>query len=134
MTNQLDTAVLVAVLFGCGVYLCMSRRLLRVLFGFLMVSNAANLVLLGVSGDPTGRTASLIGADGKAPANGADPLPQALILTAIVIGFAVASYLTVLIYRIYTDRRVATMPELFADGGAAAGTPAAREEKEEGAT
>jgi hypothetical protein len=40
----------------------------------------------------------------------------------------------VLIYRIYTDRRVATMPELYAEGGAAAGTPAAREEKEEGIT
>jgi multicomponent Na+:H+ antiporter subunit C len=132
MTNQLDTAVLVAVLFGCGVYLCLSRRLLRVLFGFLMVSNAANLVLLGVSGDPTGRTAALIGADGRVPANGADPLPQALILTAIVIGFAVASYLTVLIYRLYTDRRAATMPELYAKGGAKPDTPAEREEKEGG--
>lgn len=134
MSNQLDTAVLVAVLFGCGIYLCMSRRLLRVLFGFLMVSNAANLVLLGISGDPTARTASLVASDGRAPANGADPLPQALILTAIVIGFAVAAYLTVLIYRIYTDRRVATMPELYAQGPAARGTPAAREEKEEDAT
>ena len=132
MTNQLDTAVLVAVLFGCGVYLCMSRRLLRVLFGFLMVSNAANLVLLGVSGDPTGRSAALVGADGQAPANAADPLPQALILTAIVIGFAIASYLTVLIYRIYTDRRVATMPELYSEGPPVENSPAAREETEEG--
>lgn len=130
MSNQLDTAVLVAVLFGCGVYLCLSRRLLRVLFGFLLVSNAANLVLIGVSGDPTNKVAALVGADGKSPANGADPLPQALILTAIVIGFAVASYLTVLIYRIYTDRRVASLPQLYSEDGAVPGSPAAREEAE----
>jgi multicomponent Na+:H+ antiporter subunit C len=129
MNAPLDTAVLVAVLFGAGLYLCLSRRLLRVLFGFLLVSNAANLVLIGVSGDPTGKTSAVVGADGGA-GRAVDPLPQALILTAIVIGFAVAAYLSVLLYRIYCDRRAATMPSLYAEQ-AAAGTPAAREEAEE---
>lgn len=132
MTNQLDTAVLVAVLAGAGFYLCTSRRLLRVLFGFLLLSNAANLVLIGVSGDPTGRVSPVVGADKDAAviraAGHADPLPQALILTAIVIGFAVASYLTVLIYRLYCDRGAATVPDLHAEGRALAGTPAAEEE------
>ena len=50
MTNQLEAAVLVAVLFGTGLYLCFSRRMLRMLFGFLMISNAANLVLIAISG------------------------------------------------------------------------------------
>lgn len=110
MTNQLDTAVLVAVLFGCGVFLCLSRRLLRVLFGFLMVSNAANLVLIGVSGDPSGKRSAIL--TGGA-AGAVDPLPQALILTAIVIGFAVAAYLSVLVYRLYTDRGTANVTTLF---------------------
>ncbi len=132
MTNQLDTAVLVAVLAAAGFYLCTSRRLLRVLFGFLLLSNAANLVLLGVSGDPSGRVSPVVGSDKDGAviraAGHADPLPQALILTAIVIGFAVAAYLSVLIYRLYCDRGAATVPALHAAGAAPAGTPAAEEE------
>lgn len=108
MTNQLDTAVLVAVLTAGAVYLCLSRRFLRVLLGFLLLSNAANLVVLSVSGDPTGRQAATIDAGAPLPP-AVDPLPQALILTAIVIGFSVAAYLTVLLYRIYVDDRSATM-------------------------
>lgn len=121
MNHQLDTAVLVAVLAGAGLYLCLSRRFLRILFGFLMLSNAANLVLLAVSGDPTGRRSAMIGPDGVTT-GAVDPLPQALILTAIVIGFAVAAYLTVLLYRLYTDRGTATTESLYAGpaGGAAA--------------
>jgi multicomponent Na+:H+ antiporter subunit C len=123
MTNQLEAAVLVAVLFGCGLYLCFSRRMLRMMLGFLMISNAANLVLIAISGDPTGKRAATVGEDAPAGVAPVDPLPQALILTAIVIGFAVASYLTVLIYRLYTDRGTANVDTLFADkprGGAAA--------------
>lgn len=121
MNNQLDTALLVAVLAGCGIHLCLSRRFLRVLFGFLLLSNAANLVLLAVSGDPTGRRSGIVLPDGSA-APSVDPLPQALILTAIVIGFAVAAFLTVLLYRLYTDRAAATLDSLQLDpprGGAA---------------
>jgi multicomponent Na+:H+ antiporter subunit C len=121
MTNQLDAAVLVGALAGCGMYLCLSRRFLRVLFGFLMLSNAANLVLLAVSGDPSGRRSGTVAPDGSS-AGSVDPLPQALILTAIVIGFAVAAYLTVLLYRLYVDRGSATLEGLFSDpprGGAA---------------
>lgn len=123
MTNQLEAAVLVAVLAGCGLHLCLSRRFLRILFGFLLISNAANLVLLAVSGDPTGRQSGTVAADGTAVA-AVDPLLQALILTAIVIGFAVAAYLTVLLYRLYTDRGTATIDSLHSDpapGGAARG-------------
>lgn len=121
MSNQLEAAVLVALLSSCGLYLCLSRRFLRMLFGFLMLSNAANLVLLAVSGDPTGRKSATLGADGVT-AGAVDPLPQALILTAIVIGFAVAAYLTVLLYRLYTDRQSGTLDSLYTDpplGGAA---------------
>lgn len=105
MTNQLDTAVLIAVVTAGAIYLCLSRRFLRVLLGFLLLSNAANLVVLSVSGDPTGKQVATVGSGTPA----VDPLPQALILTAIVIGFSVAAYLTVLLYRIYVDDGAATM-------------------------
>lgn len=125
MTNQLEVAVLVALLGGAGFYLCTSRRLLRVLFGMLVLSNAANLVLISVSGDPTEKSAPVVAGE-AGPLGRVDPLPQALILTAIVIGFAVMAYFAVLIYRLYADRRHATVPALF-DEPAAPGSPAARE-------
>lgn len=114
MTDQLDTAVLIAVLTTGAVYLCLSRRFLRVLFGFLLLSNAANLVVLAMSGDPTGKQTATIGA-GVASTQAVDPLPQALILTAIVIGFSVAAYLTILLYRIYVDTGEATTTAIERD-------------------
>lgn len=110
MSPQLDIAVLVAVLTACAIYLCLSRRFARVLFGFILLSNAANLVMLSMSGDPTGKGAATIHADAPLPM--VDPLPQALILTAIVIGFSVIAYLTVMMYRIYVDGGSATTPSL----------------------
>lgn len=107
MTAQLDTAVLVAILGGGAIYLCLSRRFLRVLLGFLMLSNAGNLVVLAMSGSPSGKRAATL-RNGVEAAEVVDPLPQALILTAIVIGFSVAAYLTVLLYRIYVDAGSAT--------------------------
>ncbi len=125
MNNQLDVAVLVALLAGAGFYLCTSRRLLRVLFGMLMLSNAANLVLLSASGDPTDKRAPVITGE-AGPLGRVDPLPQALILTAIVIGFAVMSFFAVFIYRIYADRHYASVTALFA-AAPPADSPAARE-------
>lgn len=112
MNHQLDTALLVTVLTTGAVYLCLSRRFLRVLFGFLLLSNAANLVVLSMSGDPTGKPTATLSSTGAPVA--VDPLPQALILTAIVIGFSVAAYLTVLLYRIYVDSGSATTTSLDA--------------------
>ncbi len=113
MTNQLEAAVLIAVLFGSGIFLCLSRRMLSMLFGFILISNAANLVLIAISGDPTAKSAATLAGHSPDALPPVDPLPQALILTAIVIGFAVAAYLTVLIYRLYTDRGTASVPTLF---------------------
>lgn len=95
MDVSLTLIVVMAVLFACGVYAMLERSLTRVLIGFLLLGNAANLLLLIVMGQP-----------GIAPFFGAgevdemsDPLPQALMLTAIVITFAVSAFLLALIYR-----------------------------------
>jgi len=87
--------VIMAALFACGVYAMLERSLTRVLIGFLLLGNAANLMLLIVMGQPG------IGAfygDGDSSTQ-SDPLPQALTLTAIVITFAVSAFLLALIYR-----------------------------------
>jgi multicomponent Na+:H+ antiporter subunit C len=84
------------VLFACGVYAMLERSLTRVLIGFLLLGNAANLLLLIVMGDPG--VAPFYG-DAADPDDMSDPLPQALTLTAIVITFAVSAFLLALIYR-----------------------------------
>jgi multicomponent Na+:H+ antiporter subunit C len=105
----LDTVILVGVLFACGVYLVLQRSLVRALFGFIILANAACLVLLAMSGDPQHKRPPVL-SDTVLPM--VDPLPQALILTAVVIGFGVTSYLVVLLYRIFHDHRTADAAEL----------------------
>lgn len=78
--------VTIGVLVTGAVYLMMQRSMVRIVFGFALLSHAANLMLLaaGVSywrGEPLGGYGS--------PADQADPLPQAFVLTAIVIALAV---------------------------------------------
>ena len=87
--------VVMAVLFACGVYAMLERSLTRVLIGFLLLGNATNLLLLIVMGAPG--AAPFAGTE--SPEGFSDPLPQALMLTAIVITFAVSAFLLALIYR-----------------------------------
>lgn len=95
MTVSATLIVIMAVLFACGVYAMLERSLTRVLIGFLLLGNAANLLLLIVMGAPG--IAPFFGSGD--PAEMSDPLPQALTLTAIVITFAVSAFLLALIYR-----------------------------------
>lgn len=93
MSVSLVLIVIMAVLFACGVYAMLERSLTRVLIGFLLLGNAANLLLLIVLGEPG--IAPFYGDEGRV----SDPLPMALTLTAIVITFAVSAFLLALIYR-----------------------------------
>jgi multisubunit Na+/H+ antiporter MnhC subunit len=106
-----ETPLLVGLLFGAACYLILQASFVRVLFGFVLLSNAANLLVLAMSARPNGKTAPVLLRAGEAPV---DPLPQALILTAIVIGFGVLAYLVMLLYRLFLDHRTADVRELFA--------------------
>ncbi|MFD1722552.1 Na(+)/H(+) antiporter subunit C [Amnibacterium endophyticum] len=79
-------------LYIAGVYLLLERSVTRIILGFLLIGNATNLLLLSISGPPG---APPIAGSGQS----SDPLPQALILTAIVITFAVSAFLMALVYR-----------------------------------
>lgn len=96
MTISLVLVLVMAVLYACGVYLMLERSMTRVLLGFLLVGNATNLLIFIMAGGP-GRAP--IAEDGLDVSEMTDPLPQALILTAIVITFAVSAFLLALIYR-----------------------------------
>jgi len=107
-----------AIICGClvagGIYLLLSQNLVRMLFGLIMLSNAVNLAIF-VAGGLTHTQPALIPAGDSVPAAAvANALPQALVLTAIVIGFALLVFMFVLFYRSYevlgtTDTR--RMPE-----------------------
>ncbi|MEM7625374.1 MAG: NADH-quinone oxidoreductase subunit K [Planctomycetota bacterium] len=92
-------AITVGVLFSCGLYLMMRRSLLKLILGLMLIGHGANLAVF-VSAGLT-RSPAPLAARGTAgpPTGAADPLPQALVLTAIVIGFAVVSFAAVLVRR-----------------------------------
>lgn len=88
-------SVLVGLLFAIGTYLILSKRILRVILGTSMIGYAVNLLILTMGGLKTGAPPIL---GGKA-LSFTDPLPQALLLTAIVINFATTALILVLSYR-----------------------------------
>ena len=87
-------AVVAGLLVACGVYLLLERSLTRILLGVLLTSNGVNLLFLIAAGYPG--TPPIVGlTDEKV----SDPLPQAMVLTAIVITMAVAAFVLTLAYR-----------------------------------
>ncbi len=91
----MNTAMVLSVglLVGFGVYLLLSRRIFPMILGLSLMTHAANLVVLA-AGDRRQRAPIVV--DGIDSALLADPLPQALVLTAIVISMAVTLYLLAL--------------------------------------
>ncbi|CAI9389632.1 Na(+)/H(+) antiporter subunit C [Microbacterium sp. T2.11-28] len=112
MTASLILIVIMGALFAAGVYAMLERSLTRVLIGFLLLGNAANLFLLVVMGEPG--VAPFFGA-ADSPDEMSDPLPQALTLTAIVITFAVSAFLLALIYRSWQLGQADTVEDDEAD-------------------
>ncbi len=96
-------AVLVGVLMGASVYLMLSRNLVRFVFGLVLISNAANLLIFAAGG-MTPAAPPLIAPGETLPDPGvANALPQALILTAIVISFGLLAFALVLAFRAYQE-------------------------------
>jgi multicomponent Na+:H+ antiporter subunit C len=85
-------ALAIGVLFACGTYLLLQRNLARLIFGVALLGQGANLVVFTTAGLVRARP-PLIDPQATAPPSGAaDPLPQALVLTAIVIGFGLVAF------------------------------------------
>jgi multicomponent Na+:H+ antiporter subunit C len=101
------TALLVGVLVAASVYLMLARNFLRFLFGMILLSNAANLIIFA-SGRLTRGAPALVPEDAYAPTHVVgNALPQALVLTAIVIGFGLLAFTLALAFEAH--RRLRTM-------------------------
>ncbi|GAB3762593.1 hypothetical protein GCM10028864_53920 [Microlunatus parietis] len=95
MEPNLALIIVGGVLITAGVYLLLERSLTRILVGLLLAGNGVNVLFLVASGAAGG--APIIGL--TAPERMSDPLPQAMVLTAIVITLAMAAFLLTLAYR-----------------------------------
>ena len=96
MSASLTLVIVMAVMYAAGVYVMLERSLTRVLIGFMLVGNATNLLIFIMSGRP-GSSPIVTGT--ALDDTMADPVPQVLMLTAIVINFGITALLLALIYR-----------------------------------
>ncbi|WP_255310706.1 Na(+)/H(+) antiporter subunit C [Streptomyces viridosporus] len=120
-TIDVTLALVVGGLFAVGFYLMLQRSLMRIVLGFLILGHGTNLLLL-VGGGTPGLPPVLDGASAD-PDRIADPLPQAMALTSIVITFGLTAFLMALAYRSWyltgndgvpddpEDRRIGTIRE-----------------------
>ncbi len=97
--------IVIGILFMAATYLILSRSLIKVILGTGLLSHGAHLLILTMGG--LGGTSPPVLADGVT--DYADPLPQALILTAIVISFGVTAFILVMAYRTYAVHKTDNM-------------------------
>jgi multicomponent Na+:H+ antiporter subunit C len=97
MSPNLVLVGVIVVLVTAGVYLLLERSLSRVLIGVILIGNGANLLFL-VAGGAAGRP-PIVGLEPEGRMS--DPLPQAMVLTAIVISLATIGFLLALSYRLW---------------------------------
>jgi multicomponent Na+:H+ antiporter subunit C len=105
---NLFVALVVAVLFGTGASLLLKPDLFRVVAGLMLISNAASLTVIA-SGLRRGQPPIYPLVPGEPVA---DPLTQAMTLTALIIGFATTALLLAMAYRIYTTHRSVDLDDL----------------------
>lgn len=97
---EIVLAILVGVLYTAGVYMLLRRSILKFIIGIIFLSNATNLLVFISSGITAGQPAFVDGTT-PSPNNLAEPLPQALVLTAIVIGFGIVVFTLALKFKFF---------------------------------
>lgn len=105
---EIVMSVVVGLLFMVGVYLILSKSLLRIILGTSLLTHGVHLLLMTMAHLKRG-AAPILGED---TSTYVDPVPQALILTSIVISFGVTSYFFVLAYKAYQKLGTDDMEEL----------------------
>lgn len=100
--------LLAGILFATAIYNLLQKQLLRIIIGTVLISHGAHLVILTMGKLKRGQPPIL----DESVANYTDPLPQALILTSIVISFGITSLLLVLSYRTAKENNTDNMEEM----------------------
>ncbi|MCH5644070.1 Na(+)/H(+) antiporter subunit C [Gordonia sp. ABSL49_1] len=103
MSVNLFLLIVVGSMAACGAYLLMERSVVRMLLGLLLCGNAINLLIITISGG-MGNPPIMGRSSDNRPAD-ADPLAQAMVLTAIVITMGVAAFVLAMVYRLFVLNR-----------------------------
>jgi multicomponent Na+:H+ antiporter subunit C len=98
---ELLLAVASGVLYAAGIYLMLRRRLAQLIIGLGLLSNGTNLLIFTAGGLTRGRPPVVAAGAAALEPPYADPVPQALVLTAIVIAFGLTAFLLVLAHRVH---------------------------------
>ena len=96
-------AIVAGLLFAAAIYLILRRSVLKLALGLSLLANAANLVIFVSAGLTRGQPPLIADGAIAPPPGAADPLPQAMVLTAIVIGFSVLAFTLTLMHRVYEE-------------------------------
>ncbi len=100
---EVGLSVLIGIFFAAAIYLILSKQIIRILLGIAIIGNAVNLLIF-TAGRLSREVPPIIPLIQDVPAAGsANPLPQALVLTAIVISFSLFAFMLVLAFRAYQE-------------------------------
>ena len=111
---SLCLSLLVMVMTGVGVYCILQPNIMRIILGILLLGNAGNLILFVAAGIDRRLAPIISGQDVSLSSQAADPVPQALILTAIVIGFGITSFFLIVCRKFYSVQKSGDLgPEIF---------------------
>lgn len=105
-------AVMVGLLFAAGLYGLLRRSMVRMIVGMILLSQAVNLLVFFSGGLKKGKPV-FVPESGEALLGSADPIPQALVLTAIVIGFGLTAFMIVLFQRVFASEKSDDTGRLF---------------------
>jgi len=100
---EINLAIIVGILYTAGVYLLLRRSFVKLILGIIFISNATNLLIFMAAGMTQGEPAFVYEEGTGLNQQLADPLPQALVLTAIVIGFGIVAFILALKYKYYKN-------------------------------
>lgn len=98
---ELLLVILIGLLYGAGVYMILRRSMVKLLLGIMFLGTGANVLIFLLGGITKGKPPVIDEASKMFQDIYADPIPQALILTAIVISFALTAFAIVLLKRVY---------------------------------
>lgn len=105
-------AILIGALFACSIYMILRRSIIKLIIGLAFLAHACNLLIFTIATTVRGKAPLIEEGETTVTEAVADPLPQALVLTAIVIGFGVLAFAIVLIQQVYQTVGVGDAKEL----------------------
>jgi multicomponent Na+:H+ antiporter subunit C len=124
--TQFALAAVLGVLFAAGTFLALRRDVVRVVWGVAIIGQSANVYLVTMGG--LEGVAPIVAGHGGGEAATTDPLVQALVLTAIVIGFGTTAFALVLTYRVYEEHGTIDVTDIDGDADGAIPEPDASDQ------